>query len=99
MTERLDRKQVTDQKASIAKSNPGIASEEKLSYDKSSIQPQPNPCNSFYIIDKVVRQPKYIVMHSADEFISDDDQLVSAFSAEGNGNSNVDADILCDMEW
>ena len=79
--------------------NPGIASEEKLSYDKSSIQPQPNPCNSFYIIDKVVRQPKYIVMHSADEFISDGDQLVSAFSAEGNGNSNVDADILCDMEW
>ena len=38
-------------------------------------------------------------MYSADEFISDDDQLVSAFSAEGNGNSNVDADILCDMEW
>ena len=74
--------------------------EEKINLDKSSKQPQPNPCNSFYIIDKLlVRQPKYIVMHSADEFISDDSQVESVFGAEGIGNLKIDANILCDLEW
>ena len=38
-------------------------------------------------------------MHSADEFISDDDQFESVLSAEGNGNPKVDANILRELEW